>query len=141
MPAQAARLFGLIHLNRFATIPVNPKEDDYYAPYNKLLNFLFPPGGPFTVGPQFDIIAESRHSIDILVEFQVFWEDVPVFILDIKAEPKLSLMSAREEADIQIRYCLIDLIGICPLSKIHAVSAMGTELCFYTARGAPSLRP
>ena len=56
--------------------------------------FLFPPDGPLTVEPQTHLIAESRYSIDILVEFQVFWENVPVFILDIKAEPKLSLMSA-----------------------------------------------
>ena len=38
-------------LTRFATIPVNPSENDIYPPYSKLLNILFPPDGPFTVGP------------------------------------------------------------------------------------------
>jgi hypothetical protein len=62
----------------------------------------------------------------------VFWGDVPVFILEIKTGPKLDLLSAREEADLQTRRRLRDLVGICPLSKLHAVSAFGTKLCFYT---------
>ena len=37
-------------LTCFPTIPVNPRENDYYA-YNRLLNILFPAGGPFIVGP------------------------------------------------------------------------------------------
>lgn len=127
-------------LTRFATIPANPRENDYYAPYNKLLNVLFPPDGPFTVGPQTHPIAESRESINFLVEYQVFWGDAPVFILEIKTGPKLGLVSAREEADIQIRKRLRDLRGVCPLSKLHAISAIGTKLCFYTAE-AGAIRP
>ncbi|KAF8235420.1 hypothetical protein L208DRAFT_1392606 [Tricholoma matsutake] len=119
--------------NRFATIPANPRENDYYAPYNKLLNFLFPVDSPFTVGPQTHPIAESCESIDFIVEYQVFWGDAPVFILEIKTGPKLGLLSAREEADLQIRRRLRDLVGICPLPKLNAVSAIGTKLCFYTA--------
>ena len=125
---------GSIHSNSFC---------DYSSPYNKLLNVLFPPDGSFTVGPQTHIIAESRKSIDFLVEYQVFWGDVPVFILGIKTGPKLGLMSAREEADLQVRKRLRDLISICPLPKLHAVSAFGTKLCFYTAeagRAISSLR-
>ncbi|KIM37625.1 hypothetical protein M413DRAFT_76874 [Hebeloma cylindrosporum] len=128
-------------LTRFATIPANPKEIDYYAPYNKLLNFLFPPDGPFTVGPQTHLIAESRKCIDFLVEYLVFWENVPVFILDIRAGPKLGLVSAREEADLQIRRRLRDLIDICPLPKLYAISAMGTKLCFYTAENGRAIIP
>jgi hypothetical protein len=115
-------------LTRFATIPTNPRENDYYAPYNKLLNFLFPPDSPFTVGPQMHPIAESRESIDFLV-------------LEIKTGPKLGLISAREEADLQIRRRLRDLVGICPLSELHAVSAIGTKLCFYTAEAGRAITP
>jgi hypothetical protein len=128
-------------LTRFATIPANPRENDYYAPYNKLLNVLFPPDGPFTVGPQTYQIAESRESIDILVEYQVFWGDAPVFILEIRTEPKLGLVSAREEADLQIRRRLRDLIDVCPLSKLHAISAIGTRFCFYTAEAGRAITP
>ena len=28
--------------SRFSTIPFNPRENDYYDPYNKLINVLFP---------------------------------------------------------------------------------------------------
>jgi hypothetical protein len=118
---------------RFATIPANPRENDYYAPYNKLLNFLFPVDSPFTVGLQVHPITESRESINFIVEYQVFWGVAPIFILEIKTGPKLGLLSAREEADHQIRRRLRDLVGICPLSKLHAVSAIGTKLCFYIA--------
>jgi hypothetical protein len=113
-------------LTCFATIPVNPRENDYYAPYNKLLNILFPADGPFTVGPRTRPIAEPRDFIDFVVEYQVFWGDAPVFILEIKTGPKLGLVSAREEADLQIRSRVRDLVSICPLScKLHAVSAIG----------------
>jgi len=121
--------------DRFASIPRNPRENDYYAPYNKLLNVLFPSNGPFTVGPLPLQIAESRESFSFLVDFQpeTFSGDVPVFILDIKSGSKLGLASAREEADLQIRKRLRVLSDICPLSQLHAVSAIGTKLCFYTA--------
>ena len=112
---QNGHYLGSIHSNSFC---------DYSSPYNKLLNVLFPPDGSFTVGPQTHIIAESRKSIDFLVEYQVFWGDVPVFILGIKTGPKLGLMSAREEADLQVRKRLRDLISICPLPKLHAVSGI-----------------
>ena len=128
-------------LNRFATVPVNPRENDYYAPYNKLLNILFPADSPFTVGPQTHPISESGESIDFVVEYQVFWGDAPVFILEIKTGPKLRLVSAREEADHQIRRRLRDLIGICPLPALHAVSAIGTKLCFYTAQAEIGITP
>ena len=64
----------------------------------------------------------------------MLWENtnVPVFILEIETGPKLGLVSVREEADIRIWKRLRDLISFCPLSKLHAVSAMGTKLRFYT---------
>jgi len=63
------------------------------------------------------------------------------FILEIKTGPKLGLVSAREEADLQIRTRLRDLIDICPLSKLHAISAIGTKLCFYTAEAGRAITP
>lgn len=61
------------------------------------------------VGPQTHLIAESRESFDFLVHCQVFWGDVPVSILEIRTGRKLGLVSAREEADLQIRKRLRDL--------------------------------
>ena len=113
-------------LTRFASISAHPRENDYYASYNNLLNVLYHPESQFTVGPQ---TSESRESFD----YQVFWGEVPVFILGIKTGPNLGLMSAREEADLQIRRCLRDLMSICPPPRLHAFRAICTKLCFYTA--------
>ena len=66
---------------------------------------------------------------------------MPVFILEIETGPKLGLVSVREEADIRIRKRLRDLISFCPLSKLHAVSAMGTKLRFYTAEAGGAITP
>ena len=126
-------------LSCFVTIPPNPRENDYYPSYNKLLNVLFPVDGPFTIGPWSLPILESHKSINFLVEYQVFWGDALVFILEIKTGPKLDLVSAREQADLQICTCLRDLIGICPLSKLHVISAIGTKLCFYTAEAGNTI--
>ncbi|KAF8228267.1 hypothetical protein L208DRAFT_1404198, partial [Tricholoma matsutake] len=72
--------------------------------------------------PQTHPIAESRESIDFIVEYQVFWGDAPVFIVEIKTGPKLGLLSAREEAKKTLIF-----------KFLNAVSAIGTKLCFYTA--------
>ena len=50
-------------------------------------------------------------------------------------------MSAREEADLQVRRRLRDLNAICSLSKVHAISAMGTKLCFYTGEAGRAITP
>jgi hypothetical protein len=50
------------------------------------------------------------------------------------------VISAREEADLQIRRRLRDLVGICPLSELHAISAIGTK-CFYTAEAGRAITP
>jgi len=93
------------------------------------------------IGPQIHSIAESRESIEFQVEYQVFWGDAPVFILKIQTGPKLGLVSAREEADLQICRRLRDLIGICPHSKLHAISAISTKLCFCTAEAERAITP
>ena len=36
---------------------------------------------------------------------------------------------------------LRDLIGIFPLSKLHAIGAIGTKLCFYTAEARHAITP
>lgn len=108
-------------------------EKDYYPPYNKLLNYLFPPDSPFTVSPQSYPVRDAQ-SFDFYVEYHILVrENVVVFILEIKSGPRLPSLGARQEADDQIRRCLLDLTDLCPLPKLRAVSAFGTQLCFYEA--------
>jgi hypothetical protein len=121
-------------LNRFKAVPDNPRENDFYAPYNKLLSILFPADSQYTVAPQANPYNNSKESVDFIIEFHVFYDAVPVFVVEVKGPSALVYPSTREEADVQMRGRLRDLVGQCPLSNLRGVSAIGTKLCFYTAR-------
>jgi hypothetical protein len=123
-------------VSRFARVPTNPRENDFYGPWNKLLNIVFPPDGPFTVAPQSYPVQPSRESLYFLVEFHILMEEVPVFILKIKTPVSFEFASAREEADDQVRKRLRDLVDRCPLPQLHAVSVFGTKLSFYTGQSS-----
>jgi len=128
---------------RFQDVPSNPLEKDYYPPYNKLLNYLFPPDGPFTVSPQSYPIRDAL-SVDFYIEYHILRENVVVFILEVKNGPRFTSLGARQEADDQIRRCLLELTDHCPLPKLRAASAFGTQLCFYEAeavQGGIAIRP
>ncbi|KAI9464036.1 hypothetical protein BJY52DRAFT_1251206 [Lactarius psammicola] len=117
---------------RFNTIPANARENDYYAPYNKLLYTLFPADSDYTVAPQSYSVLNSRGSVDFIIEFEVLLEDKPVLFLEIEEPKKIAFQSAREEADNQMRKRMVDLAPACPLDTLSGVSAFGTQLSFYT---------
>ncbi|KAF8479497.1 hypothetical protein DFH94DRAFT_682240 [Russula ochroleuca] len=55
---------------------------------------------------------------------------VPQYLKATLKDPAaLQLISTRAEADDQIRR-IIDLAESCPLDRLHAVSVLGTKLCF-----------
>ncbi|KAH9037109.1 hypothetical protein EDB85DRAFT_657059 [Lactarius pseudohatsudake] len=118
-------------LRQFQAVPVNPKESDFYGPYNKLLNYYFPPDTDFTVVPQY-LKAASRDAADFIVSFEIRLENKPVLIVELKDPTAIQYISTRTEADDQIRRRIIDLAEHCPLDTLHAVSALGTKLCFYS---------
>ncbi|KAH9012883.1 hypothetical protein EDB84DRAFT_1534531 [Lactarius hengduanensis] len=117
---------------RFSAVPVNAREDDYYAPYNKLLNSLFPPDSDYTVAPRSYTVLNSHKSVDFNIGFEVLLEDKPVLFLEIEEPRRIALMSAREEVDDQMRKRMRDLAPACPLEILNGVSAFGTRLSFYT---------
>ncbi|KAK7016518.1 hypothetical protein R3P38DRAFT_3321037 [Favolaschia claudopus] len=106
-------------------------ENVLHAPYNKLLNTLFPVDTDFTVIPNFQEISSTK-SADYLVTFEIFLENKPVFVLELKREKDFLVRSKRTAADDQLRGRLGDLIDACPLPVLHGVSAFGTRLCFYS---------
>jgi hypothetical protein len=126
-------------LDRFHAVPQNPRENDFYAPYNKLLNLVFPVDSDYTVAPQ--SYPQSRDSIDFVIEYMVLLNNIPVFILEIKEPSKIDLLSARQEADIQIRKRLRDLRYLCTLDKLYGVSAFGKQLCTYYINKDNSIEP
>lgn len=109
----------------------NVLENVLHAPYNKLLNTLFPVDTDFTVIPNFQQVYSST-GFDYIVTFEIFLENRPVFVLELERERDFSLKSKRTSADDQLRVRLGDLADMCPLPILHGVSAFGTKLCFYT---------
>ena len=85
-------------------------ENVFHAPYNKLLNTLFPVDTDFTVIPNFQEINSTKGA-DYLVTFEIFLENRPVFVLQLKREKDFSVRSKRAAADDQLRGRLGDLIG------------------------------
>ncbi|KAM6489200.1 hypothetical protein JOM56_015370 [Amanita muscaria] len=118
-------------LRQFRTVPANCKASDFHGAYNKLLNYYFPPNTDFTVVPQY-LKATSRDSADFIVCFEIRLENKPVLIVELKDPATIQHISTRAEADDQIRRRIIDLAEHCPLDTLHAVSALGTRLCFYS---------
>jgi len=114
-------------VRRFPTVPANPRENDFYAPYSKLLCTLFPANTDYTVAPR---SYNSHQPIDFV--FEVLLEDKPIFVLGIREPRTIGFPSAREDADSQIRRHLGDLAPSCPIPTLLAVSAFGTRISFYT---------
>jgi hypothetical protein len=125
-------------------VPSNPLEKDYYPPWNKLLNYLFPPNSNFTVCPQSWPTRETK-AIDFYVDFrpsfllEIMVKRVVVMVVELKnGASELNSLSARREADTQIRTRLVDLAGMgnFPLQKLYGISAFGTHMRLYTATKA-----
>lgn len=112
-------------------------ENVFHAPYSKLLNTLFPVNTDFTVVPNFQEIKGAGY----LVTFEIFLENLPVFVLELKPEKEFSSRSRRSAADAQLRERMGDLIDTCPLPVLHGASAFGTKLCFYSITKAGLILP
>lgn len=79
---------NLVYINSIGFLRMGPVFFPVLRLFQGEYNTLsFPPDGLFTVGPQTHPTAESRESIDFMVEYQVFWGDTSIFILEIKTGP------------------------------------------------------
>ncbi|KAJ7237587.1 hypothetical protein C8J57DRAFT_1087369 [Mycena rebaudengoi] len=119
-------------LNEFSAIPEGDDvaEKHFHGPYNKLLHTLFPADSKYTIVPQ--SMPTWREGGDFIFTFHITVRKVPVFVLELKAPADLKIQSERDLADDHIRRQLVNLTADTPLSVFHAVSAIGTKLCFYT---------
>jgi hypothetical protein len=73
-----------------------------------------------------------RDSTDYIACFEIHLENEPVLIVMLKDPAAIQSISTRTEADDQIRRRIIDLAERCPLGTLHAISAIGTKLRFYS---------
>jgi hypothetical protein len=116
-------------LRQFHTVPANCKEPDFCGPYNKLLNYYFPPTSDFAVVPR-NLKATFSDSTDYIACFEI--QNEPVLIVMLKDPAAIQSISTRAEANDQIRRRIIDLAERCPLGTLHAISAIGTKPRFYS---------
>lgn len=119
-------------IRAFQTTSVNSSEEEFSGPYNKVLHALFPPDtGDFIVVPR-SLEPTSPQSCGPVFFFEVFLGTRPIFILELNAPNDLMYESSRQAADEEIRARLGGLASRCPIQTLHAVSAMGTRLRFYS---------
>jgi hypothetical protein len=126
--------------NCFVFVKPQLESDFTPAAYNKLLNTLFPVDTPYTVFPQ--VHRHEDHTLpSARTTFTVYYKNNPVFLLDLHTQANLARTSAREAADEHIRMHVRDLLPYCPLPKLHALSAFGTRLAFYTVTSGSAILP
>jgi hypothetical protein len=112
-------------------VPANAELHSYYIPYNKLLYTTFPPSSHFAVAPQLYPLLDSPRSRSRRFGYEIWWNEYPVFVLQLKDPRTINSAEAREEADREMRHRLRGVIDRCPLPTLHAVSAFGTKLSFF----------
>jgi len=118
-------------MKQFSTIPY-PDENDFYAPYNTLLNTLSPPDSDYTIVPQSYSTLGSHDEVYFRVRFEVHLEDKPVFFMEIERPQSIASIIDCRDADIWMRKRIGDLAPSCPLDTFNGVSAFGTHLAFYS---------
>lgn len=64
--------------------------------------------------------------------FEIFLVDKPLLILELRVPSYLDLPSTRQVVDEEIRSRMNGMVSACPLETLHAISALGTKLCFYS---------
>ena len=106
------------------------KEWEYYAPYNILLNYLFPATERFYVSPQHQGLVVPG-SIDFSVIYVVHRNKTPIFFLEIKPHSHLNKESTRQATDQQMRGRVGPLFDTRTIPKLYGISALGTKLSIY----------
>ncbi|KAF8163853.1 hypothetical protein B0H34DRAFT_341389 [Crassisporium funariophilum] len=113
---------------------MQPLENRYYGPYNKLLTYCFDPDSfEYFVAPQSPPSASSPpDTIDFVVFLVVFdAHRRPVLIAEIKDDSWVDRADLRLKADVQMRQCYDAMLADCPLPYLWGLSLLGTSLRVY----------
>ncbi|KAF6759364.1 hypothetical protein DFP72DRAFT_1166824 [Ephemerocybe angulata] len=140
------RIVGAFHL-----IPEQAPVRDYQGPWNKLLNYLFPPDSPYTVIPRdyYPIVATKEQSglaaVDAenqpqlwFAKFEVQYESLPVLLVLVATPAVVGAPLARKLADTETRRQVAALQELCPLPKMRAICAFGPFMCLFTSETTSS---
>jgi hypothetical protein len=114
----------------FLDIPQNSDGNAYYGPWNSILFKLFDIDEGFTICPQYPVPARSNHT-DFAITFVVERNRAAIFFLEIKPPEFFNSLSARADADNQMRRRLCQLYEASP-SELHGFSVFGMRCCRYS---------
>lgn len=103
-------------------------EKRYYAPYNKLLNSVFPSNTNFTVSP----VVSVDFAVEYLVTIEEHDRNTPILFIEIKDPTTLSSFSSRRDANEQMIHRFEQLISTCHIPILYGISAFGTKILIYT---------
>ncbi len=110
-------------------------ENKFYGLYNTILNECFP-STQFTVTPQYPTVeapAGGTGAIDFAISYVIepLNLDSPIFFVEIKPPTHLPSISARKEAENQVRLRFMQLAHLVRIPKLYGVSAIGRQLSYY----------
>jgi len=119
--------------HQFNLIPLDSTDEhSLYAPWNMLLNYLFPMTDGWVVTPQpRPRPANNRESIDSGIYYNILRDNIPVLFVEVKCRSALTDLSARGDADAQMRRRFVQLYSKAP-KTLRGISAFGSRLCLYT---------
>ena len=134
-PTDATWPAGLLTIFEICRRQLQPLENRYYGPYNKLLTYCFGPDSfEYFVAPQNPSSASSpRDTIDFVVFLVVFdAHRRPVLIAEIKDDSWVDRADLRFNADDQMRQRYDAMLADCPIPRLWGLSLLGTSLRVYS---------
>jgi hypothetical protein len=104
--------------------------NEYFGPFNTLLNNLFPASEYYSITPQYKRIVGS---LDPTVFYIITRRQVPVLFIQVQTYVAYDKDSARRTADVQMRERFSDFTcaGNLPIPKLYGLSVFGTRFCVY----------
>jgi hypothetical protein len=117
----------------FRIIPATADEAEFYGVWNIILTQIFPFEEGYIVHPQFpagSVNRQDKDTIDFAIALTVTRNKATVFFVEIKPPKEFRGISARRDADRQMRKRFEQLYNSSP-TEMYGVSAFGTRLSFY----------
>jgi hypothetical protein len=120
-------------IDSFQRVPANAEENEYYGPWNSVLNYCFRIEEGYEITPQKvvgGISSREKDSIDFVVSYTITKNTATIFFVEVKPQKSLPGLYLRQEADDQVRKRFTQLYNSSP-SVMHGVSAFGSHCSFY----------
>ena len=107
------------------------RPESFHGSWNRLLNYIFPPGSKFEVTPKFPAVS-TRETFDTSILLLVYMDNSPVLILKINPSTDTPPPSLRRVVDTQLRDCLYDIVGESKVARLYGICAFGTKFALYS---------